>query len=133
MPKVSMCVSKEDGGHILLGEFEEVEELGTSEIVNTYKRTNKLTKVGELRIVQNPQTGVVGSLILYYPTMFIEKFIKESVLNDMTVEIDEKDYIIFEEEAIDSHILDKYSEERSRRSGIVRTKEIPKGLKLVNP
>ncbi len=133
MPKVSMCVSKEDGGHILLGEFEEVEELGTSEIVNTYKRTNKLTKVGELRIVQNPQTGVVGPLILYYPTMFIEKFIKESVLNDMTVEIDEKDYIIFEEEAIDSHILDKYSEERSRRSGIVRTKEIPKGLKLVNP
>jgi hypothetical protein len=128
-----MCVSKEDGGHILLGEFEEVEELGTSEIVNTYKRTNKLTKVGELRIVQNPQTGVVGPLILYYPTMFIEKFIKESVLNDMTVEIDEKDYIIFEEEAIDSHILDKYSEERSRRSGIVRTKEIPKGLKLVNP
>ena len=133
MPKVSMCVSKEDGGHILLGEFEEVEELGTSEIVNTYKRTNKLTKVGELRIVQNPQTGVVGPLILYYPTMFIEKFIKESVFNDMTVEIDEKDYIIFEEEAIDSHILDKYSEERSRRSGIVRTKEIPKGLKLVNP
>jgi hypothetical protein len=65
--------------------------------------------------------------------MFIGKFIKESVLNDMTVEIDEKDYIIFEEEAIDSHILDKYSEERSRRSGIVRTKEIPKGLKLVNP
>lgn len=128
MPNLVMCVSKEDGGHILLGELE-----GSRTVDGEWQST--LTNVAKLLVVA--QGSQAGPVLLYYPTMFVKNFIKNKVLDDMKVPITSKEYLIFEEESIDPPLVDMYRKEISRRIGIEIVTNLPpnveKRLKLVNP